>query len=130
MLTHVYLTKKELLIMTITVNTKAYEADRIGPDSVGYVGPAHTFSVPDTLVLKRIAPKPTATFAGVARQSAKFSRLVTLADGSTATAIVESTTSLPVGMSESDIDAIRDDMGDFLLLQAADDLFYKSDINA
>jgi hypothetical protein len=33
-------------------------------------------------------------------------------------------------MTEADIDSIRDDMGDFLLLTAADDLFLKSDVNA
>jgi hypothetical protein len=117
--------------MSITVNTKVYEADRISPDSVGYIETTnHTYSTPDTLTLKRVAPKATSTFAGVARQSAKFSRLVTLADSSTATAIVEVSTSLPVGMTEADIDSIRDDMGDFLLLTAADDLFLKSDVNA
>lgn len=116
--------------MAITVNTRAYNSDRVAADSVGYVGPAHTFSVPDTLVLKRTAPKPTADFAGVSRVSAKFSRQVVLADASKATAIVEVTTSLPVGMAEADVDLIRDDMGDFLLLTAADDLFLKQDINA
>lgn len=116
--------------MTITVNTRAYNADRIAADSVGYVGPAHTFSAPDTLILKRTAPKPSANFAGVSRVSAKFSRAVTLADASIATALVEVVTSLPVGMAEADVDLIRDDMGDFLLLTSADDLFLKQDINA
>lgn len=116
--------------MTITVNTRAYNSDRVAADSVGYVGPAHTFSAPDQLVLKRVAPKPTSNFAGVSRVSAKFSRQVTLADSSTAVAIVEVVTSLPVGMAEADVDLIRDDMGDFLLLTAADDLFLKQDIHA
>lgn len=116
--------------MTITVNTKAYNADRVGPDSVGYIGPAHTFTTPDQLVLSRTAPKPTNVFRGVARARAKFSRVVTLDDSTKATAIVEVSASLPVGMAEADVDAIRDDMGDLLLLSAADDLFLKQDINA
>jgi len=116
--------------MTITVNTRAYNADRVAADSVGYIGPAHTFSTPDTLMLKRTAPKATSAFAGVSRVSAKFSRSVVLADATKGTAIVEVVTSLPVGMAEADVDLIRDDMGDFLLLTAADDLFLKQDINA
>lgn len=118
--------------MTITVNTRAYESDRISPDSVGYVGPGHTMSNLDLLELKRVAPKPTANFAGVSRVTLKFSRDVEInaTTGETARAIVEVSTSLPVGMTETDIDSIRDDMGDLLLLQAADDLFLKQDIHA
>lgn len=116
--------------MAVTVNTRAYNSDRVEADSVGYAGPAHTFSNKDLLELKRVAPKPTSTFAGVSRVTAKFSRTVSLNGGpETGTAIVEVTTSLPVGMSEADIDSIRDDMGDFLLLSAADDLFFKQDIS-
>lgn len=118
--------------MTITVNTKAYDQDSTGIDVVGYRGPAHTFSMKDYLQLKRVAPKSSSSFAGVSRVTAKFSRTVVLNSDPTKTAeaIVEVTTSLPVGMAEADIDSIRDDMGDFLLLQPADDLFLKQDLMA
>ncbi len=114
--------------MAITVNTKAYNHNGNTSNAATYTGPAHTLAVKDTLTLRTTAPKPTKDFAGVGRQSAKFARTVTLAGGATAEAIVEVTTSLPVGMAEADVDSIRDDMGDFLLLAAADDLFWKQDI--
>lgn len=117
--------------MTITVNTKAYSFDSTQtPDRNRYTGPAHTFSVKDLLDLARVQPKPNGDFAGVARASAKFTRTVTLPGSTTGTAIVEVTASLPVGMAEADVDSIRDDMGDLLLLTAGDDLFFKQDINA
>jgi hypothetical protein len=80
--------------------------------------------------MKRIPPKPTADFKGVAKVMAKFTRTVQTGTDTYHDAIVEVSASLPVGISEADVDSIRDDMGDFLLLQAADDLFLKQDINA
>jgi hypothetical protein len=115
--------------MTITVNTKAYTFDtNVTPDIARHKGPAHTFEVKDYLDLKRTAPKPSADFAGVARAGVKFVRTVTLADSSKADAIIEVNVSLPVGMAEADIDSLRDDTGDLLLLTAADDLFVKHKI--
>lgn len=117
--------------MSITVNTKVYAFDSTQtPDRNRYTGPSHTFTVKDLLDFARVQPKPTGDFRGVARASAKFTRTVTLDDSTKATAIVEVTASLPVGMAEADVDSIRDDMGDLLLLTAADDLFLKQDINA
>lgn len=116
--------------MAITVNTKAYAFDtNPTPDSAMYQGPAHTFSAADTLLLKRVAPKPTSTFPGVARASLKFTRNVTINDV-VYVAVAEASFSLPVGMAEADVDAIRDDLGDLLLLTAADDLVWKHDLNA
>lgn len=116
--------------MTITVNTKAYAFDtNTTPDKGKHTGPANTFDVKDYLELSRVSAKPTATFAGVARSSAKFTRTVTLADGSTATAIGEASFSIPVGMSETDVDSLRDDLGDFLISTNGDDLVFKHDIN-
>lgn len=116
--------------MTITVNTKAFTFDTNVTADVGrHTGPSHTFAVKDYLDLKRTAPKPTATFAGVARASAKFVRTVTLGDGSKADAICECNVSIPVGMAEADVDSIRDDMGDLLISQNGDDLFWKADIS-
>lgn len=116
--------------MTITVNTKAYAFDtNTTPDVGRHTGPAHTFETKDYLDLRRVAPKPNGDFRGVARASAKFVRTVTLDDSTKADAIVEVNASLPVGMSEANIDAIRDDMGDLLISSNGDDLFFKQKIS-
>lgn len=116
--------------MTITVNTKAYAFDtNPTPNQGRHIGPAATFDVKDDLVLTRTAAKPTATFDGVARSSAKFTRTVTLASGETATAIGEASFSIPVGMAEADVDSLRDDLGDLLVSSNGDDLVWKHDIN-
>jgi hypothetical protein len=115
--------------MTITVNTKAYAFDtNPSADQGVHVGPNQTFSVKDVLVLARTAAKPTDTYAGNARASAKFQRTLTLGDGSKAVATAEASFSIPVGAAEADVDSLRDDLGDLLLLQAADDLVWKHDI--
>jgi len=116
--------------MTVTVNTKAYAFDTNPTPDIGrHKGPAHTFQTKDYLDLKRTNPKPNGDFLGVARAGAKFVRTVTLAQGGTGEAIVEVTSSLPVGMAEADIDSIRDDLGDLLISTNGDDLFYKQKIN-
>lgn len=116
--------------MTITVNTKAYAFDtNPSPDTGRHIGPSNNFSVKDYLDLKRTAAKPTADFDGVARSSAKFTRTVTLASGESATAIAEASLSIPVGMAEADVDALRDDLGDFLVSSNGDDLVWKHSIN-
>lgn len=102
--------------MTVTVNTKSYNFDTNPTPNTGrHVGPANTMSVKDVLELRRVSPKPTATFDGVARSSVKFARTVTLSSGKTAEAIAEATFSIPVGTSDADSDSIRDDLGDFLI---------------
>lgn len=116
--------------MTITVNTKAYAFDTNPTSDRGrHVGPNSNFATKDYLDLARTAAKPTATFAGVARSSAKFVRTVTLADGTKADAIAEASFSVPVGMAEADVDSLRDDLGDLLIAQNGDDLVWKHDIN-
>lgn len=114
--------------MAITVNTKAYNHNGNTADQATYTGPANTLTTKDMLILKTTAPKPTKDFDGVARRNAKFTRTVTLANGKTAEAKMEVISSLPVGMAEADVDSLRDDTGDFLLLQSADDLQWKGDI--
>lgn len=116
--------------MTVTVNTKAYAFDtNPTPDSGRHTGPANTFAVKDILDLKRVSPKPSGDFDGVARATAKFVRTVTLASGEKAEAIAEASFSIPVGMAEADVDAIRDDLGDLLISSNGDDLVFKHDIN-
>lgn len=116
--------------MTVTVNTKGYSFDtNPTPDSGRHTGPANTFQVKDYLDLKRVAPKPTSTFAGVGRASAKFVKTVTLGDGSKADIIGEASFSVPVGAADVDVDSVRDDLGDFLISSGGGDLVKKHDIN-
>lgn len=102
--------------MSLTINTKAFTADRYSPDAVGYVGPAHTLSVADDLQLSRVYPKPTTLFSGVGRVSAKLTRTLTLtgALSTSANAIVQINVSVPVGAASADVDALLNDMGSFL----------------
>lgn len=116
--------------MSFTLNTKAYAFDTNPSSDVGrHVGPAHTLSVKDLIDLKRVMPKPTSTFAGVARAGVKIARTVTLSSGAKAEAIVEVSSSLPVGMVQADVDSIRDDLGDLLISSNGSDLFWKQKIN-
>lgn len=115
--------------MSITLNTLVYNQDSFAtPDKVIYNGPAHTFTMKDVLALSRTAPKKTATFAGVARAEAKRTKTVTLADGTTADAIVTFSVSLPVGMAQADADALRDDIGDFAISAAGGTLTWNHDL--
>lgn len=115
--------------MAITLNTLAYNQDSfVSSNKVLYTGPDNTFSVKDQLTLSRTAPKATTTFAGVARAEAKRTKTVTLADSSTAEAIVTISCSLPVGMAKADADALRDDIGDFAISTDAEELFWDHDL--
>jgi len=102
--------------MSITINTKSYTADRISQDSVGYVGPANTFSVKDQFQLSRVQPKPTSTFSGVQRHNHKLTRTCALTGSLTTTgeAILAISASLPVGMASADVDALLNDAGSWL----------------
>lgn len=102
--------------MSLSVNAKTYSADSVGPNLVGYAGPAHTASVNDKISLGRTAAKPTATFSGVVRSDGKLTRTLTLTGALTATgqAILEIKTSIPVGAAGADIDTMLNDMGAFL----------------
>jgi len=106
--------------MSLVFNTKTYNADKFGADAVGYIGALKTLSVHDDLGLARVAPKPTATFSGVSRTSAKLTRTLTLTGALTPTgqAILQISVSVPVGTASADIDALLNDMG--ALLSGAD----------
>lgn len=102
--------------MSLTVNAKTFTADKIGPDTVGYLGPAHTQSVMDDIQLARVAPKPTAVFSGVGRTTAKLTRTLTLTGALTTSGngIVSISCSIPVGAAGADIDGMLNDMGSYL----------------
>lgn len=115
--------------MAITLNTLVYNQDAsVTKDKVLYTGPSNTFAIKDQVSLARTAPKPTQNFAGVARAEVKRVRTVTLADGTKADAIVTASTSFPVGMVKADADALRDDVGDFLIGADGDALVWSHDV--
>lgn len=116
--------------MSITLNTVVFNNDiALNSNKYQYLATDHTFEAVNKLTLARTDPKPTSTFRGVARAEAKRTQTVTLDDSTEAEAIVTVTCSLPVGMAAADIDAIRDDMGDFLLATECDELFTNQTIN-
>jgi len=102
--------------MSLTINAKAFTADKYGQDLVGYIGPAHTLSLLDDVQLSRVAPKPTSVFSGVGRTSAKLTRTFTLTGALTTTgnAICQISCSVPVGAAGADVDALLNDFGSFL----------------
>lgn len=116
--------------MSVILSTKSYNQDRIAPDSIAYAGPANTLSTTDVLELKRVYPKPVKGFAGVAKPQAKITRTVTLADATTAEAILTISASLPVGIADADVTSMIADASSLLALETAGttSLFKKLDI--
>lgn len=117
--------------MSLTINTKSYVADKVAGDAVSYAGPAHTLSVMDDVLLARVHPKPTATFSGVARTTAKLTRTASLTGAltTTANAIFNVGGSWPVGMASADIDTICADMGAWIASAEFKDLVKKLTVN-
>lgn len=116
--------------MAITLNTLVYNQDTfVSNNKVLYTGPSNTFSVKDQLSLARTAAKPTSTFAGVARSEIKRTKTVTLADSTTAEAIVTLSFALPVGMVEADADSLVNDVCDLGLATEGNALYWDHDIN-
>lgn len=97
--------------MSLTFNTKVFKLDRTLPDTNTYAGPTKTLSVVDKIDFKRVMPKPTSTFVGVARPSLKRTRssVVNAISGARLPAIIEVSGSLPVGMTDADIDDLLAD---------------------
>lgn len=102
--------------MSLTFNTKTYNADQHGDNIVRYNGPAKSISVKDDLSLTRSPAKPTSTFSGVVKTSFKLTRTLTLTGALTPTgdAILQINMSLPVGSAGADQDALLNDAGAFL----------------
>lgn len=114
------------------LNTRTYTEDRVNPDSVRYVGPANTLTISDTFEMKRVYPKPTSTFAGVARPTAKRVKTVSL-NGDAATPgdmISQFGGSIPVGTSDADIDAMCADWAAFFASNEAKALCKKLVVKA
>lgn len=102
--------------MALTVNAKSYVADSFGPNAVGYVGPAHTASIKDTIRLARTAAKATATYSGTNRYQLKASRTHTLTGVLTSTgdSITDLGFNLPAGIAAADVDTLCADLGAYI----------------
>lgn len=104
-------------ILTITINTKAYNADAaISANAVPYNGPAQSLSVKDRLELARVAPKKTSAFSGTGRARAKLTRTQALTGALTTTgdSIFDVSTSVPVGTPDADVDTMCNDVAAFI----------------
>lgn len=114
------------------INTRTYNVDRTLPDAVTYAGPAHTLTLLDKFEMKRVLPKSSGTFRGVAKPTAKMTKTVVInsTTGETANAIFEFSCSLPVGMLAADIDAGLADFASWLASNDAKALAKLLDINA
>jgi hypothetical protein len=119
--------------MTITLNTKAYNADAAtSPNSIPYVGPSQTLSVQDNLLLARTPPKPLKTFSGVGRSRVKFARTLTLTGALTPTglATIDANINVPVGAAGADVDSMLADAAAAFGQQWVKDLAKNLDITA
>lgn len=95
--------------MSLTISTKTYTFDsNPTPDSAQYYGPSQTNAVKDLVIFKRMKPRPSNGFAGVARQSEKTVKSV-LIDGVYRDLIAETQFSYPVQAHASDVTSLRAD---------------------
>jgi hypothetical protein len=116
--------------MTITVNTKSYDLDNPKTfDSIRYNGPDHTLTVKDYLDTKRVAAKPTATFAGQGKASCKLTRTLTDGTDIVGDALVEISVSFPVASSATEQQTMITDLAVWMATTSADSLFKDHDIN-
>lgn len=117
--------------MAIVISTKTYTADRVQPDQVRFVGPANTVSVRDYFTLGRVAPKPTATFAGMARFFVKKQMTVEVNASTSEVAVASGNLelALPVGITDANIDLLLADYVSFLGSTAGKDAVKKALIN-
>lgn len=92
--------------MALTPGAATFNSDSFQKDTVGYIGALKTNTVKDDIVLRRVAPKPTAVFSGVARSGLKFTRTLTLTGALTPTAdlIFDVSVSAPAGAAGADLD--------------------------
>jgi hypothetical protein len=95
--------------MALTASAKTYTFDtNPSPDSAKYIGPAQTSVVKDYILLKRVAPKASKDFGGVARASEKTVKNA-LINGIYRDLIAETIFSYPVGSDAALVTALRAD---------------------
>lgn len=118
--------------MSLTVNTRTYNANRVNPDTVEYVGASNTLSVKDTVTLKRTAPKVGVT-TPVARATARITRTVVKnsTTGETGDLIFDVNLSCPTGpsMTQTMIDDRLADLAAWLNTADSKSLFGSLKIN-
>jgi hypothetical protein len=95
--------------MALTISTKTYNFDtNPTPDSAKYIGPAKTSTIKDDVILKRMAPKVTKDYGGVARAFEKTVKSVVI-NGVTRDLIAETVFSYPAQAAQADVTALRVD---------------------
>lgn len=111
------------------INTKTFTFDsNPSADSARYSGANQTSAVKDYFQLRRVAPKPTKTDPGVAREYHK--RVISeVINGVTKDLICETSYSIPVGASAGNITALRADNAAFATSTAGIALVDKATIN-
>lgn len=116
--------------MSFVINTLTYNRDAfVNPNKLTFTGPSHTYQVKDLFIEGRTAPKPSGSDPGVARASVKRTKSV-LIGGVYKDIIIEVSCSVPVGSADADIDALRDDVADYLLSSNGTTLFKKGTFSA
>jgi hypothetical protein len=102
--------------MSLTVNATTYAPDSGSANTASYRSSTHTVTTKDEVRLARTPPKPTSTFSGVGRTSAKLTRTLTLTGALTPTwdAILDVQISVPVGFTAANVDSMLNDMGAYV----------------
>jgi hypothetical protein len=117
--------------MSFAFNSKTFTPNGNGQNDASYAGPDKTVTDKDDIRLVRSAPKPTATFSGVAKVSAKLTRTLALTGALTPKGdiIMEISFSTPVGAVDADLTEILADGAAFLAATSAANLLKKQTIN-
>lgn len=102
--------------MALTVNAKAYTADGWDQNSVRFQGPAHSTSVKDRLIQKKVDPRPSDLFSGTSRFQIKLTRTCILTGAKTPMAdnYVDVNFANAVGTAAADIDTMCADLGAYI----------------
>lgn len=101
--------------MPLVINTRSYTIDQTANNAVVYRDPNATAQKPSTSKLGRTAAKPSGLSAGSTKAEAKVSR-VTDVSGKFLPALIRADASVPVGMSDVDLDLM---IADFRSLVAS-----------
>lgn len=106
--------------MAITLNTKSYDLDAWqNPNLVYYRGPAADHKTRDEVALGRTPPKANASGPGTARAMIRVAKTVFDTAGNPRGDVIMTTNiSYPVGATDAELDAVRDDLGDLLISTA------------
>lgn len=102
--------------MSITINTKAYTANKYNGNSVGYFGPNNSALSQDKVFMSATDTKGNAAYSGDIRATVRFFRTVALTGALTPAgeAYVDVPVKIPKGAAGADIDALLNDVGAFL----------------